>query len=429
MTVLYDLLYGLAVCLGWPWLLLRRLRRGPGSLAIRERLGNVPARPVSAHCIWIHGVSLGEINATRSLVDEFQRRAAEVTLVVSSTTATGLARARELYPRHTVFRFPLDFSFALSRVFERIRPTVLLLMELELWPNLMEIAARENVPVLVANGRVTSGRTMKFFRKPLLRSIAGRMFSRIRWVGAQDAEYARCFAELGVPADRIEIAGSLKFDAADVSDQVAGSEALAAGMGLSRAEPLLVAGSTGPGEEEILLDAFGTLRSSLDNLQLVLVPRKPERFDEVARLIQKRGWRCVRRSRPELPSSDARPRIGLGDTMGELRKLYSLADVIVIGRSFVPMGGSDLIEAAALGKAVVVGPHMENFADPTRVLLNAQGCVQCPTKEALADALASLFRDAGRREALGRAARAAVLAQRGATARTVERVLQAGGIS
>ncbi len=429
MTLLYDLLYGLAVCLGWPWLLVRRWRRGAGSLAIRERLGNVPSRPVSAHCIWIHGVSLGEINATRTLVAEFQRRVPEVALVVSSTTATGLARARELYPKHTVFRFPLDFSFAVSRVFERIRPTVLVLMELELWPNLMEIAARENVRVVIANGRVTSARTMRHFRRPLLRSIARRMFSRVSWVGAQDAEYARCFAELGVPSERIEVTGSLKFDAADLADRVAGSDELAAQMGLDGSAPLLVAGSTGPGEEELLLDAFATLRNSFPNLRMAIVPRKPERFYAVAEAIERRGWICARRSRPPAAALDGPPRIELGDTVGELRKYYCLADVIVIGRSFVPLGGSDLIEAAALGKAVVLGPHMENFSDPTRALLRSGGCVQLAGSGLLAETLRQLLSDAQRRRALADAARATITEQRGATGRTVNRVLRVGRIT
>src|SRR5262245_16377908 len=163
MTLLFDLIYALALLLGWPWLIYRRIKRGPGSLALGERLGSVPLRPVSAHCVWIHGVSLGEINATRTIVAELHRRCPGVAIVISSTTQTGLARARELYPRLTVFRFPLDFSPIVGRVLHRIRPSVLVLMELEVWPNLLTVAKRRHIPVLIANGRVTEERSVRRF--------------------------------------------------------------------------------------------------------------------------------------------------------------------------------------------------------------------------------------------------------------------------
>lgn len=426
MTILYDLIYGLALLLGWPFLLIRRLRRGPGSLALRERLGNVPSRPVAANCVWIHGVSLGEINATRTIVAELRRRTATLAVVVSSTTATGLARARELYPNLTVFRFPLDLSPVLRRVFERVRPSIIVLMELEAWPNLIEVARDRGVPVVIANGRVTEERSVRAFTRPLVRLVARRMFGALRWVGAQDKVFARRFEQIGVPRDRIEVVGSVKFDAADVADTIPGQDELADAMTIDTRAPLLVCGSTGPGEEEVLLDAYAQLIARFPALQLALVPRKPERFDEVAGLIVRRGFTCLRRSGmpPLVPADTPQPRaVFLGDTLGELRKFYALGDIAFVGRSLVPMGGSDVMEAAALGKPVIVGPHTDNFAQAIALLTDAGGCARVHDAASMVRVIGDLLVDPQRRTAMGQSARRTILAHRGATARTVDRIL------
>lgn len=427
MTFLYDLIYALALLVGWPWLLYRRWKRGPGSLALRERLGNVPPRPVAAHCVWIHGVSLGEINATRTIVAELIRRSPEFVVVVSSTTNTGLARARELYPDLIVFRFPLDFSFALRRVFERVRPSIIVLMELEVWPNLVEVARGRGVPVVVANGRLTEDKSLRAFRRPLIRTVSRRMFRNLRWVGAQDLPYARRFIELGVPPQRVEVVGSVKYDAADVADWISGQEALADSMTIDRRRPLWVCGSTGPGEERIVLDAYRALLGRFPGLQLAIIPRKPERFDEVAELIRAEGFACLRRSGkpPLVPPQVASPRpVFLGDTMGELRKFYGLATVVFVGRSLVPMGGSDVMEVAGLARPLVVGPHTENFAEAVTLLVDSGGCRRIASPGELPSALADWLADDGARREAGLAARDAILARRGATDTTVRRILE-----
>ncbi|MCH7871507.1 MAG: 3-deoxy-D-manno-octulosonic acid transferase, partial [Planctomycetes bacterium] len=174
MTIIYDLIYLLAVSLGWPYLLYRRLTRGPSHTSLRERLGGVPSRPVAGSCIWIHGVSLGEINAARTIVAEIKARAPQTVVVISSTTRTGLDRARTLYADHIVFRFPLDFSFAIRNVLKRIRPSAIILMELEVWPNLIEVAVARGIPVMIANGRLTESKSMKRFGLPVVRGPARR---------------------------------------------------------------------------------------------------------------------------------------------------------------------------------------------------------------------------------------------------------------
>ncbi len=426
MSRFYDLLYLLAVGLGWPYLLYRRWTRGRSGVPLREYFGRVPSRPVSASCVWIHAVSLGEVNATRTLVEELRQRSPETIVVLSSTTRTGLDRARTLYPRLITFRFPLDFSFVHRTLLDRVRPSVIVLMELEVWPNLIEVAAERHIPVLIANGRVTAERSMRRFNHPLVRPLARRMFRQIAWVGAQDETYAERFIALGVPADRVTVTGSLKYDAADVSDHIPGQDELAAEMGIDTSRPLWVCGSTGPGEEALILDAYAKLREHTPDLQLALIPRKPERFDEVATLIVQRGFACLRRStgQPTVPPGVTEPRpVFLGDTLGELRKFYALATVVFVGRTLVPMGGSDVMEAAGLARPVLVGPFTENFAEAVSLLVAEGGCRQITGPDALAGAVSDLLRHPERRARMGAAARAAIVSRRGATARTVTEIL------
>lgn len=423
MWLIFDALYLLGLLLLWPLLVIRRIRRGPGSVALRERLGNVPLRPVASRCVWIHAVSLGEVNATRTLVRELHKASPNTVIVISSTTQTGLAQARQLYPKLVVFRYPLDLSLVVSRVLGRIRPSAIVLMELEIWPNLIDMASSRGIPVMIANGRITAEKSVKRFNLPILRSIARRMFARLEYVAAQDQTYADRFVQLGVPANRVAVTGSLKYDTAEIADHIDGQEQLATAMKLDTASPLWVCGSTGPDEEAMILDAYQRLRAEFPALQLAIVPRKPERFDEVAHLIADRGFTCVRRSGKATPVTPDAPRVLLGDTMGELRKFYALATVVFVGRTLVPMGGSDMMEVAALGKATIVGPYTDNFAEAMQILRERDGIVEISQAGELADCVAGLLRDDARRAAVGNNGREAVRAKTGATAITVRRIL------
>ncbi len=451
---LFDLLYLPLAAAYLPILLyqmiaLKKNRRGWG-----ERFGFIRPRVSKRPCVWIHAVSLGEVNATRSLVAEIERRLPAYEIAISTTTDTGHAAARKHYEPKHVFRYPLDFSFIVNRVMRRIRPDAIVLMELEVWPNLIAIARARGIPILVANGRVTAERSMRRFQLPLVRGVARRMFGAITWAGAQNEVYAERFRKLGVPSERVVVTGTMKYDTALVADSIPGDEALAEAMNIDRAAPLLVAGSTGPGEEEMLLDAYAALREDAPALQLAIIPRKPERFDEVARMIESRGHTCIRRSTtPDLTGQAAREArrqrsvemvkrrretsggddaadrpILLGDTMGELRKFYALADVVFVGRSLVPMGGSDLMEGAGLGKAMCFGPYTENFADVAEKLTTADAAIQMASPGALAETLRRLLADPDAAKAMGEAAQQVVRSNVGATARTVDLLCEALGM-
>lgn len=425
---LLDFLYCFAALAYLPILLyqmvvLRKNRRGWG-----ERLGSIPARAGDRRCVWIHAVSLGEVNATRSLVAELARRRPDLDVVISATTDTGIAAARSHYAGRLVFRYPLDFSFAADRALRRVRPDVVVLMELEAWPNFIELCARRGIPVGVANGRITEEKSMRRFNRPVIRGLARRMFARLSFVGAQNQTYADRFRRLGARDGAVRVIGNLKYDTAVIADSIPGDAELATAMGIDRSRPLIVAGSTGPGEEAMLLDAFDELRRGVPGVQLAIIPRKPERFDEVARLIESRGCDCRRRSR--LPDGAASPSangpvVFLGDTMGELRKFYSLADAVFVGRSLAPLGGSDPIEIAALARPICYGPHMENFADAAAELEAVCAAIRLDNASELTPALSRLLADREGAAGMARRAREVVRRNAGATSRAVELILAA----
>lgn len=307
--------------------------------------------------VLLHGVSLGEINATRSLVRTLAEGEPSLRVVLSSTTDTGFARALELYhPRHEVVRFPFDFSGAVRRFLDRVDPDVVALMELEAWPNMIDACVARDIPVCVVNGRL-SDTSFKGYRRsrPLLKGS----FEKLSAVGAQTEVYASRFKAMGVVPDRVRVTDTMKWDTAPLDETVPGANSLADALGIDRSRPLVVAGSTGPSEERLLLE------ERPDGVQILVAPRKPERFEEVAALCP--DW--VRRTMPRDPGTLSD--LYLLDTLGELRAAYALADVVVVGRSFNGMGGSDPIEAAALGKATVMGPDHHNFSDVVAALESA----------------------------------------------------------
>ena len=433
MYLLAGLLY-LPVAL-YQALIVGKNRRGWG-----ERFGFVRALDPGKQRIWIHAVSLGEVNATPRLVEALHECLARAEIVFSTTTDTGYARAVQLYGANRVFRFPLDFSPVVARVLRRVSPSMIVLVELEVWFNLVRMATGWGIPVVVVNGRLTP-RSVGRLRR--LGRATKWMFRDLAWVGAQDEVIASRFRSLGVPADRVEVTSSLKWDSAAVTDKVEGADELACALGIDRCRPLWVCGSTGPGEEIMILDAYrrllddwtrlarGVQAGSVDKSKtagpiLAIVPRKPERFDEVARIIERAGFECVRRSECDGGADlfpKPRPAVLLGDTMGELRKFYSLADVVFVGRTLVPLGGSDPMEVAALGKPVVIGPHTENFQLPVEALCMADAIRIIESADALPSAIGAFLRDRVVAAKMGSRAREVVIANQGATKRTADAIV------
>ncbi len=426
MRFVADLVYLFAGLLFSPVVVYRRLRHDRYRQGWAQRFGNVSRKDPQRKCIWLHAVSVGEVNAAKTLVAEIEKRFADFEIVVSTTTDTGFARATALFgDRWTVFYFPFDFSWVMRKAFGRIDPALCLLMELEVWPNFVDVARRNSVPVVVVNGRI-SDRSFASYRR--FRWLIHRFFGKIDLVLAQTEEYAGRFRALGCPAERVVVTGSLKYDTAQVADRVEGDETLAGELNLAGAR-LWVAGGTGTDEEKILLRVYRSLKEdpSFADLRLAVVPRKPERFDEVAQWIEQMGLPLLRYShvkgRSNSAISDANAVI-LGDTMGDLRKFYSLATVVFVGRSLVPMGGSDMMEAAALGKCTIFGPHAFNFRQTVEALLAERGAIEVVDGDELMVVLTKCFTDPDYAKAIAARGRQVILNNQGATARAIDHITQ-----
>jgi 3-deoxy-D-manno-octulosonic-acid transferase len=425
----YDIAYGLGVAVSSPYWAVKPSARRKVLGAFSQRMGAVARRESDQPAIMIHAVSLGEVNATRALVDALGRERPDLQIIVSTTTKTGYERGQQLYgssQRVTLIRYPLDFTGAVTRVLDALRPSAVVLMELEVWPNFMRECEKRRIPVILANGRMT---LPAFRRYKLVKPIASLMFGRLARVCAQDETYAQRFEALGVSADRIVITGTMKFDTAQIADQVDGDRTLAWSLGLEpEVEPIWVCGSTGPGEEEIILHEFRNLLATFGRLRLVIVPRKPERFDEVADIIEQFRFQALRRSQNQRPPENPPiPPVILGDTMGELRKFYSLANVVFVGRTLVDLGprqhGSDMIEPAALGKPVIVGPYTGNFDHAMRALRKNDAVLEAASGHSMAQSVRVMISTPDEAIAMGRRAQEVVRGEQGATQRHARIVL------
>jgi len=432
MKVLIDLAYLLAAIVISPVAIYRMLRHGRYRAGWANRFGYISRKYPDKKCIWIHAVSVGEVNATTTLIRELEKKFPDYEIVISTTTDTGFARANALFGnRLSVFYFPMDFSRTMRRAFENIRPSICLLMELEVWPNLVRIARQSNIPVVVVNGRLSE---RSFSRYKLIKSITRKVFEGLTLALAQSEEYAERFRQLGMPAEKVIVTGSLKYDTAQVADKVEGADELAAQLGLKN-ERLWVAGATGDGEEQIILDVYKRLieQKQFADLRLAIVPRKPERFNDIAELIKQSGFELTRYS--ELKAATTKSAIEnlkskidvviLGDTMGDLRKFYSLATIVFVGRSLVPMGGSDMMESAALGKCTIFGPHAFNFKQAVEDLLKADGAILVKDASELFDAMVKCLADKVYASQIAQNGREIIQKNQGATARTISHVTKA----
>lgn len=379
-----------------------------------SRFGRTEQLPPSASQsrprILLHAVSVGEVNAIRALVPALAERAE---VVISVGTDTGIARARALFDNSQssvarVVRYPLDFSRSVRRFLDAVKPDAVGLVELELWPNFLRECTRRSIPVAVVNGRL-SDRSFKGYHR--FRYFFRRSFASLKLAAVQDASYADRFIAMGVPPEKCVITGTMKWDAVSIADVAPGADDLARDLGIDRSRPLIVAGSTAEDEESMLHHACPP------GVQLLCAPRKPEHFAAAAAAMPG----CIRRSDRSTSVTGAPMRFLL-DTIGELRAAYALADVVVIGRSFGTLHGSDPIEPIGLGKAVVIGPAHRDFLTTVNMLAQARG-IQITTAADLPKVLTNLLESPEDRAALARNGRECILAHQGATRRHADLLL------
>jgi 3-deoxy-D-manno-octulosonic-acid transferase len=441
---IYSFLMGAAALLLLPYWLVKGLQQGKYLSNLRERLGlslgsldKLPADHSGA--IWIHAVSVGELLSSIALAKRLKEAYPNRPLVVSTTTITGQTLARErMQFADAVFYFPLDWRFCVRRVLRAVRPSLIVVLETEIWPNFLRESRRQNIPVLFLSGRISDRSFARyqrylskfgFFLRPFLRSALGNAAAFLMQ-SERDAERIRA---LGAPADRVSVSGNLKYDmelpAATPLSTWLETEARRQGR-----SPIVVAGSVVATEEPLALIAFGVVQGEHPNALLVLAPRKPERFEDAAEFIHESRRKFIRRSQLALPnhapgatasSNGSIPRdvtVILLDSIGELASLYRLADGAFVGGSLVPSGGHNILEPAAFGKIPVFGPSMENFTEIASRFVAADAAIQVESPEDAGVAWIELLRNPERRNKMGENAKHLVDSSRGATDRALAEI-------
>jgi 3-deoxy-D-manno-octulosonic-acid transferase len=416
---LYSLLLAVAMLLSLPYWLYQVLRHGKYSHGFAERLGRVPARLTSAvsdqhakRVIWVHAVSVGEVMAVSGLVEEMRRGFPQHRVVVTTTTDTGQELARARFGEENTGYFPMDFALAVRPYLRSLRPELIVLAETEFWPNFLRLAHSSGARIAVVNARV-SDRSWPRYRR--FRWALGKMLAHVDLFLAQTDQDKARLQSIGAAAGRVQVTGNLKFDVSPVPTPPI-VESLRRSLAAEGAGPVLVCGSTVEGEEPPLVKAFENVRAEHPRAVMMLAPRRPERFDEVAIFLQQLGIRSCRRSRWQ--GETLAGSVLLVDSIGELAALYALADVAFVGGSLVPRGGHNIIEPAQHGVAIVVGTHTENFRDMV-ALFRGRDAIRIVSLSELPLTLMHLLANDAERRALGRRAAETMKSQTGATARTM----------
>ena len=414
MYFLYEVLLYLVLILAMPYFLLTGVLRGKYLVNLPERLGVYKHR-AQPHDLWIHAVSVGETLAAKSVVDAILARRPQTSIVFTTTTLTGQAQARRLYPDTTVTYFPFDFAFAVRRFLDHHQPRAFATMETEIWPNVARISRERGLQLVLANGRI-SDRSLPRYRA--LRVVVRAVLKRYERILAREPLDRDRFIAIGAPADRVEVTGNVKFDFAPETGELEFAERLES---LVAGRRVLILGSTMEGEDEVLLPELQRLFAE-HHAFVIIAPRKPERFESVAAMLVTSSFRYARRSNlEELPGGAD---ILLLDTFGELAKIYRYADAAFIGGTLVKTGGHNPIEAAAAGVPVCFGPSMSNFREIAEVFLRNEAARQVASAAEVIDFAATMFDNAAERNAWGSRARATVEQNRGASARTAQRIVE-----
>jgi 3-deoxy-D-manno-octulosonic-acid transferase len=397
-----------------------RYRKYIGSLG--QRLGYLPIsfNLDGEESIWIHAVSVGEVLTARALLPGLRERYPRLRLYLSTTTMTGQQIARNsLQFVDGVFYFPFDLGFVVNRTLRLVKPRLFIMMETEIWPNLLRACKRAGVRTMLVNGRISS---RSYPRYRLARPFFRPVLAHVDRFCMQSDESARRIIDIGADAQRVVVTGSLKFDSLEVPGAAGAAERgrnrVLRYFRIGASRPVLIAASTLKGEEEPVFEAFQRIRARLPETLLIIAPRKPERFDEVEQIARRGGWNVARRT--EL-AVDAEPRhdVVVLDTIGELAQLYQVATAVFVGGSLVDQGGHNILEPAVFGKAIVFGPYMQNFAEIARAFVENDAAIQIRSGRELEQALLGLLTDPVRRARLGAAARALVEANRGARGKTM----------
>jgi len=415
---LLDCLYLAFLLLISPWMAWQAMRTGKYRRGFATKFfGLAPRRMSASPCVWLHAVSVGEVNLLGVLIGQMAERHPGWQCVISTTTLTGFTLARSRYPGVETFYCPFDFSWAVRRALARVRPSLLVLAELELWPNLIRLSRSRGVRVAIVNGRLSDHSFRGYHR---LRRLVGPILRQVDLIAVQNAEYAERFLGVGASPASVRITGSIKFDGAQTERNNPATQRLKMLAGIQAEDEVFLAGSTQEPEEALALAAFAELTPRFPALRLVLVPRHPERFGHVAQLLTDSGLSWQLRSRLEVDAADPAARVLLVDRVGELGAWWGTATIALVGGSFGKRGGQNMIEPAAYGAAVCFGPRTSNFRDVVAALLADEGASMVEDGAALTGFVRRCLENPQFAAQLGQRARSVVLANQGATRRTLD---------
>lgn len=421
MYLLYNIFITLVFIIFSPYLFVRALF---GRHGISERLGNLPKntknRLFQKEVIWFHTASVGEVKILPPVIHSLKKKSPDSVVVVTSLTKTGKAEAKKiLKDAELVFYPPIDIGFLVKRVVKKIKPKALVLVETEIWPNLIREVKRKKAKIVVINGRLSSKSFPLYFR---FKRFFSEVLSFVDIFCMRTEEDSRRAIILGANPDKIKVLGNLKFDQILSSFSTHPKEMLKKSFGIDLHSKLIVAGSIREGEEKIVLNAFFRLKKEFLNLSLILAPRHMKRLKEIEKILHSLGLKFIRRT--ELKNQKVKEDVILLDTLGELFSLYSCADVAFVGGSLVPKGGHNILEPAIFGVPVLFGPHTENFKFAKDVLLNSGGGIMVKDGEELYQKLFLLLKNDKLKKGLGKKAQLAVRSQRGVSDETVELLLK-----
>lgn len=417
----FNICYFFLLLIFSPFLLYSALFKGKYREGFGEKfLGKAPVleKKKSGRRVWIHAVSVGEVNLAATILKEFERRHPDFEFVISSTSHTGMELARKKFAGRTVFYAPLDFSWAVRRAMKRVQPDFLVLIELEIWPNLLLTAEKLGVPVVVMNGRLGE----KSFRNYLrIRPVMRRVMRTLTLVTAQDEASAERFRSLGVAPEKVFNVGSIKYDGAQSDRQNEKTRRLARLWNVEPTDRIFLAGSTQEPEEEMAVEVFRRLAPTHPELRLILVPRHPERFAEVEKLLEKTEFETQKRTDlSENPEENGRAQILLVNTIGELGGWWGTSFVGFVGGSMGSRGGQNMLEPAAFGTCVSFGPNTWNFRDIVKNLLTHDAAVVVHDVDEMTEFVRRTLEDADFARTLGQNASRLVASQQGALKKTLD---------
>ncbi len=415
----YNVLFLLGGALGLPFFVVKALTVEKRRATVGKRFGvGLRGVKLTDRPVWIHALSVGEVLSSTALIKKMKETYHNYSLVFSVSTLSGYELARRYFAYETdcIFFFPYDFIWTVRRFLRCIDPCVFLLIETDIWPNFLNELKRCGVPAVLVNGRISPRSHLLYKRVPY---FSRQLMSNFASCCMQTEVDARRIISVGAPEDRVEVTGNLKFDMPPVSASDEEINKLRASMGIRPEAKVFVAGSTHEGEEDIILRCFESLKSTFQDLVLVVVPRDPGRANRVCRMFQKAGFVSFLRTEFDKSDSSLMPEAVIVDTIGELRRVYAMANLVFVGKSLVNLGGQNPIEPAALGKPILFGPHMFNFELVADMLIKHGGALQVTNGERLSEHVKALLSDPKRCSAMGKEAYRVFQMNRGAVAKTI----------